>query len=292
MTKTAFFLIVFSVIVLSCNKSSEINNNENQEKEAEAISNEKTNKIVQNAQVLRKPMDAVVFSDNVNVRNAPNLSGEIIKKLNNGENILIYDIKGSNEFNNGIWDRWYKISNIDELWINAYYITHFPIIFSQPLPGRNRLDWYSIDDLDSLKNLDNELIESFRDNYNIRQGNFSFQITNERLVESVLDNLDIFEYTKKIGPDIVDYEYYEIVIDNQNNVSKKLFYDIKIGDSLEILSERLGIDQLPYELYVVVSEKYNSEVSSLNVKFYGENILEKIVWKIILRNKYQNTFGV
>ena len=67
----------------------------------------------------------IVFSDNLNVRNAPGISGEVINTLPTLTPVAIYEASGSGKYKNGILDIWLKISE-DEQWVNAYYVAMLP----------------------------------------------------------------------------------------------------------------------------------------------------------------------
>jgi hypothetical protein len=223
-----------------------------------------------------------VWSDNVNVRTKPGLDGKIIKKLNNGDTVSIYDYKGTNQFANGVWDRWYKISNTDEIWINGYYTAFFPIYIYTSLPGD---DWRHIIDNSNIKNLNTEIIKLMKDHQDVKRSNIAFQITNDRPVASILDNLYIFDNEIKKSDDTnVDmdtYEYYEIIIDNEHNKGKSLLYDIKIGDTVESLTEKLGITR-PREYFSFTVYDSNA-IDAVVVDFFSNRVLEKVVVKIIIK---------
>jgi hypothetical protein len=68
----------------------------------------------------------VVFTDKLKVRNAPSLKSNKIDTLEFGDVITFYEISGSGEYKNGTLDKWVKISDTEDQWVNYFYVIQFP----------------------------------------------------------------------------------------------------------------------------------------------------------------------
>lgn len=67
-----------------------------------------------------------VFTDKLKVRNAPSLKSNKIDTLEFGDVITYYEISGSGEYKNGTLDKWVKISDTEDQWVNYFYVIQFP----------------------------------------------------------------------------------------------------------------------------------------------------------------------
>jgi len=78
-----------------------------------------------------------VFSDNLRIRNSPSINGSVISSISR-KKITIYDKQGTKRMRNGVWDYWYKISEAENHWVNAYYVATFPIFFRYDLTANGK----------------------------------------------------------------------------------------------------------------------------------------------------------
>lgn len=69
---------------------------------------------------------AVNVTDALNVRNASNAGGEIIRTAAFGEHFYLFDTAGTGEVENGIMDLWYKVSETGDEWVNALHLRTLP----------------------------------------------------------------------------------------------------------------------------------------------------------------------
>jgi len=87
-------------------------------------------------------IEYIVLSNNVNIMDNPTFNSNIIRKVSFPEILIVYEITGSGTYQNGVFDKWAKISNIKSEWINYYYIVSFPFVIS----GNNGFN-YDLSDL-------------------------------------------------------------------------------------------------------------------------------------------------
>ncbi len=287
--KTLFFLFIL-IALTSCSKDK--NNNIDQPSVPEVQSESPV--YIQESEIsiiemqMIKPMDALIFSDRVNIRNAPNLDGEIVGQLNTWDEITVFACSGSNTFEDGIWDRWYKISDIDNQWVNGYYVACFPIHLVKYKENYNRdipftIDTYSDFDTDSeiwtffiITAEDKK--EVFKDNPEVRMSEFAKQLTNEMFLEEPMQNIEkkMFKYAVDWRPDIEPYQVYEITIDMEENTGLALLYDIHINDPLPALKEKIGIKSLPINFGFFLPKGGDYVRAQLD----GTDKLESIIWEI------------
>lgn len=70
---------------------------------------------------------AITFSDYLVIRDKPSIEdGEIVTTINSLTPLVIYDAAGTAEYIDGVFDFWYKISENQDKWVNAYYVTPLP----------------------------------------------------------------------------------------------------------------------------------------------------------------------
>jgi hypothetical protein len=294
MNKNIIFIFFIIVILFNgCSKTRKIQVN-NRPPDISVIQNENYpfSNIPEHNQLLIDthevtPRQALIFSDRVNIRNKPNLDSAVIGQLNTFDEITIFKYSGSNNYKNNVWDRWYKISDLDEKWVNGYYVALYPFQLSISKGSRNdipvTIEKYEDFSTDSIvwgywTVTAEEKKELFKDNVEIRLSNFTIQLTNGKLLDHPMQNINEFKYIEDWRPDMVEYLVYEITIDNKNNVDKTLLYDIKINDTLTSLTEKLGITSFPVYSYTY---GYGIGISgSVKVKLEGTDKLEKVIWEI------------
>ncbi len=71
---------------------------------------------------------AVIFSDNVRVRSAPSVSSNVVGSVGANTLVSVFESAGDGEFRDGLWDRWYQISQQPTQWVNAAYVALFPFV--------------------------------------------------------------------------------------------------------------------------------------------------------------------
>ena len=63
--------------------------------------------------------------NNVNVRNAPSLQGDVLRQSFFGEIFEIFETSGSGKIEDGVFDLWHRVSENEE-WVNALFLRSFP----------------------------------------------------------------------------------------------------------------------------------------------------------------------
>lgn len=244
--------------------------------------------------------EGLVFFDRVRVRSLPSLQGEHITYKNTGEIVEIYDAEGSASFENGVWDYWYKISETEDKWINAYYVALTP--FYIDVAGENRcvLDLRLDNDgnlifqtgLSSWGNGSGvgEIQKAFRiqkiiydRNISLRLSSFITSLENTSILPSALIMSGAYE-----TGDLTDVSHqdsfliespnsgrpiFQITVDKDNNSDIPMKYGISIGDSLESLTAKIGITELPASFVVE-----GGGDSKITVALVGSTHLERVIW--------------
>lgn len=85
----------------------------------------------------------LVVSENVRIRDAPNVSSKVLGSVSFPAIVVVDKIEGSNEMVNGVVDRWAHVCGTvgtagghmigfadSDYWINSYYIAAFPVVIS------------------------------------------------------------------------------------------------------------------------------------------------------------------
>jgi hypothetical protein len=308
--KIIFSILLCSVLILSCNKNYETNNNETQEIE---IVVEEPDTPVQNQQNLDNAHEVMNITDILNVRDLPSMSGKIIQKSLFGDIFPLYDKKGTGMMENGVVDLWYKISETEEKWVNAFYVRQFPFYIASDsvkhLKDNNdyridrstvivRINGYEVKDGIKYVEMD---VSSVDDN-NYRFANETsriepimevYDIFNEKvpLIDSTFNNIielryDIIDYKKdeahasvayiwKEGYETWDYELSSLV----------LKYGIRAGmpfnDVCELLGDYYYFDD--YEGAYIYSNlvEFGHGTSIFKIMFYldKQNIIDGIVYR-------------
>ena len=75
---------------------------------------------------LTRQGDALTVFDRVNMRDAPSLSGTVVRQAFFGDFFTVYDTSGSRVMENGVLDLWHRVSPDSELWINALFVRLLP----------------------------------------------------------------------------------------------------------------------------------------------------------------------
>lgn len=113
-------------------------------------------RVIRNIALEDRRFPGIVFSNSLNVRNEPGLSGNVIGTRNSLTPIAVYAIAGTGKWEKGILDLWLKIS--EEEWVNAYYVTMIPF-FTRATGRINKLS---------------ELVFDITDTADIREPNFQY----------------------------------------------------------------------------------------------------------------------
>ncbi|MCQ2983147.1 MAG: hypothetical protein MJ178_10380 [Treponemataceae bacterium] len=70
---------------------------------------------------------AMVLGDAVRVRSEPGVQGAVIDSKQIADIVTVYEYAGTGVFADNIWDYWARIG--DDQWINAYWISPFPVYY-------------------------------------------------------------------------------------------------------------------------------------------------------------------
>lgn len=82
------------------------------------------------SQVIFSQEKGLVDANKVNIRNSPSIeNSKVLYQLNAGDQITVYSITGDKSVSNSVLNFWYKISQDEEIWINAEYVYTFPCDF-------------------------------------------------------------------------------------------------------------------------------------------------------------------
>lgn len=169
---------------------------------------------------------AFVFTENLRIRNSPSSNGAVVGSISM-KKVEIYDKQGTQKMINGVWDYWYKISEQNNQWINAYYVATFPILFRhgkdykiENIDDDNMIDYYVFDFVNGEQVLtrkkDTALFDKLIDNPYMRLS---------ELVKDINKQLHIEENT--------EYSYHNISALN-------LFYEIQKGMNIDYLQTITG----------------------------------------------------
>jgi hypothetical protein len=118
----------------------------------------------------------IIFTENLRIRNNPSLNADIINTRSCCA-VTIYDKSGTKEFKNGIFDYWYKISENENQWVNAFYVAIFPIFFNFDVTVNGK-DY-------KILNMDNSGIMDY---YILDKGNVSIMQKDNALYNNIKDN--------------------------------------------------------------------------------------------------------
>lgn len=238
--------------------------------------------ILLNSAYIFSQKTGIVYSNNVRVRNQPTTNATIISTRQKNNLVTIYEVSGSGLMLNGVWDYWFKISEKDNLWINAYWVFTIPFTFvSTAIDEGGEYKYYTdvediVDDKVSVLSVymlwgdiqkRKLLISDF--DYSESESRGAFLVTN--ILQSpnlqkicITENRSINdkkteEYFKINGVIIQNNLYYDInnpvlrMIQIENN-STTIYFGIKNGMSVWELKSIIGKptkqenDQLVYEV--------------------------------------------
>jgi hypothetical protein len=115
--------------------------------------------------------EGIVTDNNVRIRENPNLNGKIVGHLNRCDFVTIYHYEGTGYFCDEVLDLWACISENNDKWINAYWITVLPF------------DYYDESECDTSSRITPRTISA----YNKAKNNFEVIIWN-------LEKKDIEKY--------------------------------------------------------------------------------------------------
>lgn len=211
----------------------------------------------------------IIFSDNVNIRNAPSINSSVIRIMSYPDPITVYELKGSGEYRKGILDKWARISMNESEWINYFYIVKVPFVVrfnSNPqYDSQDSMVIKAIIKQDSTYFFECEwLLNPYyhkdinfkipaNESFNIDYG-YSLPIKDNacarlyNLCENFSDNL------KKYPTDLYNKKYTETLITNPNIL---LDYGIKIGVDKDQIITTLGDpteqtnDSILYEAFYI-----------------------------------------
>lgn len=230
----------------------------------------------------------IVLSNNVDIHDGPAQNSNVVRRTSFPDILAVYEIAGSGTFNNGVFDKWARISEERAEWINYYYISSFPFVISAN-------DGYNSDPYDYNTmivdgyyywNNSSRLFFNLRRNFSgiFNYTNREYQLAVKPLIEgvSVIDNpwtrlynfCDDFQaYVRKIDNRLVGWR---IIIENE----VILDYGIHVGMDIRDIEEIFGYGYERRENiyhYQAVYVGYGSEID-----FYVENNrVTKIVYSMI-----------
>jgi hypothetical protein len=230
----------------------------------------------------------IILSNDVNIRDKPNSNSKIIRKMSFPEIITVYEIVGTGTFNNGILDKWARISEKKDEWINYYYIASFPFVISAN-------DGYNFDpnDYNTLIinnyfrwNGNGRLIFGVKRNFSsFNYDNREYEIDAKPLIEgiNVIDNpwtrlykfCDNFqEYVRKLNNKLVGWQ---IIIEDDIILDYGIHIGMDFNDVARILGSGYEKKENNIYHYQAIYIGYGSEVY-----FYTEkNKVTKIEYLMI-----------
>ncbi len=244
----------------------------------------------------------IVFSDNLRIRDKPGLGGTVTGTLGTNALVPLYSVTGSGSFSNGVWDMWYRISPTSEQWINAAYVARLPfvvtvngtpqtIIGAQErlgetwlLPGTLNFNFLDEDNTSAQTPLGNPFPARhlLRDNPEIRL--------------SLLCRTPFSDITPRGGghalfahpKDFVQNDYTRITysegrshheqmvvyeINTDTPLPFQWLYGIALGDSVQVLRQKIGIESLPARLRIP-----GQGAGYLQIELSGTDVLTGVRW--------------
>jgi len=137
--KKIFILIAFSIFLITCIKT-----NKNETESALYIQEEKNineniiddNIMLEYTKIEYIEEKAIIITDNLSIFDSPSFFGKKINQLAFGSIITIYAIGNNYNLANEQFNYWYKISNTEDLWINALFVKKFPFYVNSEEKGR------------------------------------------------------------------------------------------------------------------------------------------------------------
>ena len=221
----------------------------------------------------------LVIDNGVQLRKCPGLDTEIVGKKDKNSIINIYSYSGSGKFVDGILDYWACISENENVWINAYWITEldFKVKYRHPLDGEVYLTLFSYNQSD----------DSFKCVYQKEFGNRK-EITIKRIdsYSYTLEYARINMLIKRFDSIITEYEQYngQIYFNHRefeiDTMHFELLYGIKVGMKKDALFKILGND-----LYIDSDGRYRCSVDyhdngiDMFFIFDKNDCISKIVYK-------------
>lgn len=211
----------------------------------------------------------IVFSDNVNIRNAPSINSSVIRIMSYPDPITVYELKGSGEYINGILDKWARINMNSSEWINYFYIAKIPFVVrfngNPQYDSKDSIVIKAIYKEDSTYFFESEWLLNpyYHKDINFKMPanasldiylGYSLPIKDNacarlyNLCENFNDNL------KKYPADLYNKKYTETLITNPNIL---LDYGIKIGVDKDQIITTLGVpteqtsDFILYEAFYI-----------------------------------------
>ena len=179
----------------------------------------------------------LVIDNGVQLRRCPGFDTEIVGKKDKNSIINIYSYSGSGKFVDGILDYWACISENENVWINAYWITEldFKVKYRHPLDGEVYQKEFG-----NRKEITIKRTDSY---------SYTFEYARINMLIKRFDSI-ITEYEKYNGQ--IYFNHREFEIDTRYF---ELLYGIKVGMKKEALFKILGND-----LYVNSDGRYRCSV--------------------------------
>ena len=219
--------------------------------------------------VFAQNRQGLVIDNGVRLRSGPSLDTEIVGKKDKNSVITIYSYSGSGMFKNGILDYWACISENENVWINAYWITEldFQVKYQHPSDGDVYLTLFSYNQSD----------DSFKCVYQKEFGNRKeIKIKRTDSYSYTLEYARINMLIKKTDSIIVEYEEHNFEIDTTNY---ELLYGIKVGmkknELFKIIGNNLYVD---YEGRYRCSVDYHDNGIDIFFLFDEDDCISKIVY--------------
>jgi hypothetical protein len=198
----------------------------------------------------------LIFTENLRIRDLPSTNGKVVGtcirdvviEQNGTRNVLyenkiinIYEKSGSQTMQNGFFDYWYKISETENYWINAYYVAFFPIYF-RPVPGYDTKN-YKIMNIDENGLAHYFIIDVYNPQNTIEKSDYTLY---DELYEEMQDNgnLRLSECIKDVNEKLALHEQNLSVGRQSPNTFRldtvPLWYNVKTAGNLAALKEILG----------------------------------------------------
>jgi len=231
----------------------------------------------------------IVLSNNVKIRDNPSINSNIIREVSFPEVFTIYEITGTGIYNNGILDKWARISNNKSEWINYFFISSFPFVISGNdgfFYGSKDYNTIIIHSIFPRNNTGNLYFSVHRNSDSFNDIIKRYHVIVSPTIEGikVIDNAwtrlfnfcdNFFEYVKNIDGRLLGWK---III--EDNIL--LDYGIHIGMNINDIINILGIGFKKKENSIYIFEAvYNAGFGSRIYFYTEENIVTKIIHEMV-----------
>ena len=199
----------------------------------------------------------IVSTNTLRIRSAPSINSQIVGTTHFCDIIHIYDISGTNQIVGNIFDLWYKISETEEKWVNAFYINKFPFYLNSATTRSTHGYMSSIYIIDYYVRDNNQYILCDENRY--RNGQYELFFRNAMLIEE---------------------DYHFSLMNNFSNRIYQLFYSLlekTSGDLIRTIDIRNGDIILEYgigygtpkeDLIFIFGEPYDTLNNKLTYAVY------------------------